>query len=234
MLTEERLRQAAQEAERFLLTTIPEEEEEPHEFSPRFQRKMAKLLRRVEHPIRYRVMRTAAAVLLAIMTLFGAVMAVSPDARAAVVRWVRSVFLEFSQYSSNATNANDDTDGNTTEPTVYEYCLSVIPDGYRELRAVDRLDGKTYMYVNDVGNILQFTYAHGAAEHSLFIEAENYECRSGMVNGLPADIYLPYSESETSVIVWCDTEADVIFQIFAYAEQTKLVEIAETVVKIEK
>lgn len=137
MLTDAILREATAEAERFLLSIVPEDGE-PHVFSKRFERKMQKLIRRANHPIRYQVMRTAAAVALAIVTLFGAVMAVSPEARAAVVGWVKSTFHEFFEYSNEASNTgnnvNDNANNNDSnppsEPVKYDYRLSTKTNAF--------------------------------------------------------------------------------------------------------
>lgn len=238
MLTDAMLKEAAAEAERFLLSVLPEDDGEPHVFSKRFERKMSKLIRRVNHPIRYQVMRAAAAVVLVIATLFGAVMAVSPEARAAVVGWVKSAFQEFFEYSSGgpntSKNADETANNQADEQTKYEYYLSVIPEGYLTLAAEDFPGGKTYLYVNDLGKILQFTYTYGAENSSLFVKTDDYEQHTSFVNNLPADIYIALKENETSVIVWQDFNADVLFQISAMADQTELIEIAKTVEKIEQ
>lgn len=232
MLTDAMLKEATAEAERFLLTMIPDEGE-PHVFSKRFERKMNKLIRRVDHPVCYQVMRMAAAVVLAIATLFGAVMAVSPEARAAVVGWVKSAFHEFFEYSSGETNTGDNTSetGNNQAngQTKHEYFLAVIPEGYRELKTAERPDGKTYLYIDDVGNILQFTYSYGAKIDSMFIKTEDYKQHSDFVHDLPADIYIAVNENETSVIVWQDLKTNALIQIFAIADKDELIEIAQNV-----
>lgn len=252
MLTDAILREATAEAERFLLSIVPEDGE-PHEFSKRFQRKMEKLIRRTNHPIRYQVMRTAAAVALAIVTLFGAVMAVSPEARAAVVGWIKETFGIYTHYSndymgtdtgapvndsvepenSEPIDDGEDSTNSTEEQSRYEYKFSVIPEGYRELKALDKLDGKMYIYVNDSGCILQFTYTDGAENSSLFADTENYEHYSANVNECAADIYIALKEGETSGIVWEDSRTDMLFQILATAERDVLIGLAETVTKIE-
>lgn len=235
MLTDAMLQDAAAEAERFLLSIVPEDGE-PHVFSKRFEHKMAKLIRRTNHPIRYQIMRTAAAVLLAITTLFGAVMAVSPEARAAVAGWIKSAFHEFFEYSNDEShtgnNVNDDDSEPPSEPVKCEYHLSVVPEGYRELKVVERLDGKTYLYVNSFGNMLQFAYTYGAENSSMFTETEKYKQCSALVNELPADVYIAIKESETSGIVWQDANANILFLISTISDKEALIEIAETVEKI--
>lgn len=229
MLTDAILKEATAEAERFRLSLVPEDGE-PHKFSTRFLRKMERLIRRANHPIRYQVMRTAAAVALAIVTLFGAVMAVSPEARAAVIGWIKETFGVYTHYSNNDTNTED----TNIDPVQYEYHFSVIPEGYVELMAEDIPGGKMYLYMGDLGNILQFTYTYDPENNSLFLETENYEYHTGFVNNLPADIYIALKENETSVIIWQDQQNGVIFEIHALSDQTGLIEIAETVEKNKK
>lgn len=238
MLTDAMLRDATAEAERFLLSIVPEEGE-PHVFSKRFERKMQKLIHRTDHPVRYQVMRIAAAVALAIATLFGAVMAVSPEARAAVAGWVKSTFFEFYEYSNEASPANniaigenDSTSNPTSEPVKYEYRFSVVPDGYRELNVIEKVDGRVYLYINDLGQILQFSYTDDTINNSLFAKAEKYQRYSAFVHGFVADIYIANNADETSGIVWQDIEADVLFQISAIADREELLKIAQTIVKI--
>ncbi len=61
MVTDVMLREATAEAERILLSHLPEDTGEKHVFSERFELKMNKLLRRTAPPARYRIARTVAA-----------------------------------------------------------------------------------------------------------------------------------------------------------------------------
>ena len=117
-------------------------------------------------------------------------------------------------------------------PVKYEYHLSFIPEGYQELNVIEKVDGKVYLYVNNLGQILQFTYTDDTTNNSLFTKAEDYQQYSAFVNECPADIYIALKENETSVIVWQDVQAGVLYQIFAFADQTELINIAEMVEKI--
>ena len=220
MITDAMLRFAAAEAEEILLSQLPESQ--LHTFSPAFERKIKKLVTRAKHPVRYQALRYAAAVLLAILTLFGAVLAASPEVRASVIGWVRSTFGEYFQYASD----------NAPKPVIAEYELTVIPDGYCQLSVVDRSDGKTYLFADDSGNILHFAYVQAEKFDSLFIKAGDYEQKSGYVNGIPADIYLSNKEGESSVIVWQDQESNTILRIHAMADADALIAMAESVQKI--
>ena len=232
MLTDAVLKDATAEAERFLLSIVPEDGE-PHVFSKRFERKMEKLIHRTNHPIRYQVMRIAAAIVLAIVTLFGAVMAVSPEARAAVVGWIRETFGIYTHYASNAATPNNTPPGDVdTDPIQYEYHFSVVPEGYMELMVEDTPGGKTYLYVGELGDFLQFTYTYGIENGNVFIETEDYEHHKSYVYNWPADIYIALKQGETSAIIWQDSQNGIIFEIYAIANQSELIALAETVSKI--
>ena len=66
--------------------------EEPHPFSPAFERKMKKLLRRGRHPVWYKALHAAACLLLALLLSGCAVLAVSAEAREVFAGWVREVY----------------------------------------------------------------------------------------------------------------------------------------------
>ena len=83
------LKAALQEAYFMELEEIPSEEklseDEALTFSSAFERKMKKLVRRADHPIRYRIAQAVACLLLAALLSGCTVLAVSPEARAAFV-----------------------------------------------------------------------------------------------------------------------------------------------------
>ena len=219
MITDALLREAAAEAEACLLANLPEIQ--LHQFSAGFERKMKRLISRANHPIRHQVLRYAAAVLLAILTLFGTVMAVSPEARAAVVGWVKNTFYEFVEYSNNG----------TTTPKANDYHLTYIPDGYKLLEVVEIANTKMCYYVDNCGRTLRFSYSYGDSTSGLFIDAERFQQSTVFVHGIEAEVYLADSDEEANVIVWSDAETGVIFSVHAIIDQDELVKIAESVRK---
>ena len=221
MITDETLQVAAEEVAMAMLNNIPEE---TYSFSARFEKKMQRLLRRAKHPVFYQVMRYAAVIVLAVTVLFGAVFAVSPTVRAAVVGWVQSVFCEFYKYSSEE----------TTPPDVeYEYYLPESFDDYSLLTAVDEENGKTFVYINANGEILQFSYLRGSDEESYFIETEGYTVYRDKVREYSAIIFISKTTERENLIVWQDYDKNVLFTISAFADKDKLLDIAEEIKIIE-
>ena len=222
MITDAMLREATGEAESFLLAHLPEPQ--PHQFSPRFERRMRKLISREKHPIRYRVLRYAAAMLLAILTLFGSVLAVSPEARASVNGWVRRTIRgKFYYYF---------TGGYTPPPAEYE--LAALRDGLRWYDIFDSDGGKTYLYLREDESLVEFRYvcAAEAKHYSMSFEGMGYH--EVTVNGWPADLYLAINKDYTSMIVWVDPVEGTLFHIVAHADREELIALAESVRKIEK
>ena len=221
MITNETLQVAAEEVAMAMLNNIPKE---THSFSARFEKKMQRLLRRAKHPVFYQVMRYAAVIVLAVTVLFGAVFAVSPTVRAAVIGWVQSVFHEFYKYTSEE----------TTPPDVeYEYYLPESFDDYTLLTEINDESGKTYIYMSAQGKLLQFTFTY-SGKSSIYVDTENNDMCEGLVGEQPADIYISKSETEANVIVWQDPENNVLFVLSAFANKDELPDLAEKVQKREK
>ena len=222
MITDETLQVAAEEVAMAMLNNIPEE---TYSFSARFEKKMQRLLRRAKHPVFYQVMRYAAVIVLAVTVLFGAVFAVSPTVRAAVIGWVQSVFHEFYKYSSEE----------TTPPDVeYEYYLPESFDDYSLLTTLDDQNGKTYVYTNKQGQIMQFSYSHASNGENLYVNAEDYEVFADLVGNNPADIYISKTDERENVIIWQDNSQNVLFTISGFLNHEELLEIAKRVEKISK
>lgn len=224
MVTDKMLRDATAEAERFLLTELPEEKDTQHEFSQSFEKKMKNLIHRSKHPIRYQAIRAAAAIVLVIATLFGALMAFNPGVRAMIVGWIRGIFSEYVSYSIHESKGPEDT----------VYYLSSIPDGYQEWQILENLTGMAYMYTNNSGQILHFAYHYGVGSSALFLAVDGYEQYSAFVNGIPADIYIAVNKNETSAIIWQEPNTGVLFQISAAADKEELINLAESVEGKEK
>ena len=83
-MNEEKLKNAASEAARRLLDTLPEEYD--HDFSPRFQKKMGVLLRRERSSAFPRTLRWVASIAM-VLIVSATLLLLSPEVRAAVLFW---------------------------------------------------------------------------------------------------------------------------------------------------
>ena len=226
MVTEEMLKNAAVEVERALLQALGEEAQ-PHEFSAEFEKKIKRLTRRAEHPVRYRMLRYAAVVILVLATLFGTVMAASPDVRAAVVGWFRTAFYgPYAHYDNvDVTDIRD-----AAAEMEYDYYLSTIPEGYAPWREMEKTEGKTYMYHNEsTGNILFFDYAYAKGVGDVFLNVEGYSHECVRIGSLEGDLYTTTKEGESNVLVWSSKHGGVLFEIMGDISGEQLIALAESV-----
>ena len=221
MISDALLREAAAEAEACLLANLPEVR--PHKFSAGFERKMKRLISRANHPVRHRVLRYAAAVLLAILTLFGAVLAVSPEARAEVAGWTKTIYQEYIRYLSSNAAPQDKA----------AYRLTLIPDGYALVDVVETSNSTNCFYADTSGRLLCFSWQYSPENGTAgtFVYTEGYQRYSGFVHGAEADIYISDKENETSAIIWCDDETGAVLCIHAVADVDTFIALAESVKK---
>lgn len=221
MITEQMLQQAAAQLSDAMVKSVADI---PHDFSPRFLRRMQPLFRRAQHPVRYRLVRQCAAVLLALITVFGALLALSPTVRAAVFGWIRTIVGKNIEYSSQE----------TTPPNVhYDYSLPEILDGYTLLDIINEEDGeKIYIYISETGQLMQFGYKCGEPSSSIIISnTEAYTYQTCSVGEYFAEMYIAPDTAENSVIIWEDPENQVLLYVHANATVDQLIALAE---KVEK
>ena len=203
------------------------EEAPEHTFSPAFERRMKKLLRRGRHPVWYKSLHAAACVLLALLLSGCAVLAVSPEAREVFAGWVREIHDNYFLYKFFG---NEEREAVSKEEVLYQ--PTYVPAGYRiEHRFVLSAGIVSVSYIDDqTGNIAVFTYFSDMSSPVLQIAGENEIIyQKVQVNGLPADLYLDSEEGEANAIVWVDERNGAAFRIGGVISGEELVCMAESV-----
>lgn len=222
MLTDERLISAAGNVAMCILDSYPPPTHCSHTFSEQFERKMDKLFRKVNHPILYRSIRYAACILLTLTLVFGSVLAFSPQARAYVGKWIKQKYESFYQYFFV---------GDVYSETPCRYELSFVPDGYSLIDSYEDSSGEAFIYANEIGQILQFTYMTNSNSSSLFVEAEEYIQKKVLVHSLPGEVYISKEENHSNGIIWTDDTSGTLFFISGNLQEADLISIAQQVVK---
>ena len=212
MITDAMLRLAAAEAEHCLLGQLPEPQD--HTFTPAFERKIQKLITRAKHPVRHQVLKYVAAVLLAIITLFGAVFAVSPEVRAELGSW----FAEDSFLAQPS--------GDLPLEEWKNYCLTWMLDGYTEQSMVPLGYGVVHSYTDSENHALHFSYFYSG---KLSSSVQGYEHKKVMLGEVQADIFLSPHVDKESKIIWKSPDGHVLFQITACADDDQLIRMALSV-----
>ena len=201
--------------------------EEPHTFSPAFERRMKKLLRRGRHPVWHKTLHAAACLLLALLLSGCAVLAVSPEIREVFAGWVREIHDNYFLYEFFG---NEEREAVSEEDVLYQ--PAYVPAGYRIERRTVLTDGVVSIgYINDQTNdIAAFTCFPDTSSSVLQVTGENeIICRQVRVNGLSADLYLDSEEGEANVIVWVDEQNGAAFRISGVLSGEELTRMAESV-----
>lgn len=192
-------------------------------FSATFERRMKKLIHHADHPIRYRVTQAVACLLLAALLSGCTVLAVSPEARATFVGWVREVSEEWFVYRYT---------GETQEAqTNVVYCPTWVPDGFELTTQPESGPLQTAIYEHPEEIEIHFTCVINteSAFGALYIEDKGEQPLDVYVGNIRADLYLDPDEGKANVLVWEDRDKGVFFSIYAPLTGEELIKIAESV-----
>lgn len=147
---EDQLREAAAEANRIIMSNLPEPEECVHEFSPRFERNIKRMTRRAETPIRYHL-QWAACVVLMLASLVGTYVVAATDVGAQFRGWVKEQYETWVHQFFES----DNTEAPTQD---FEYRPTWLPEGYQEYSVHTQPSGIMIIYKNDDGMSIRFHY----------------------------------------------------------------------------
>ena len=179
-----------------------------------------KPIRRADHPIRHRVAQVAACILLVALLSGCAVLAISPEARAAFVGWVREAYETWFVYKYH---------GENYELGDVIYRPTWIPDGYNELKQSVSDIRVSIVYENNEGYFLTFTYVGNRESVNVYSEYQETDVQTVMVGDKAADLYLDQQEGNANTLIWSDEEKNAIFVISAHCSGDELIKIAESV-----
>lgn len=221
MISDERLREAVRQAEENLLASLPEPEDCEATFSPEYTRKMKKLAQRTDHPIRYWVQKAVACILLIILLGGGSVLALSTEARAAFVGWVREVYESWFVY--RYTGENSSLSENMA------YCPMWVPDGYELIVAPEPKAHMVAIYENQSNDIIVFNCYMNIESMNLQIGQQGTLLQEVYVGDISADLYIDSIEDKINHLIWEDREQKVIFWISSTLDGEEMVKIAESV-----
>lgn len=214
------LKAAAQLVAGSMLSSLPSRAECEHEFSDDFTAKMDKLLHRQKRQIWYTVIRYAAVIVLAATLALGTVMAASPTARAAVLKWTRELYDSGTVYRFYSEVPD------TPLPT---YELGRLPEGFEEASVYRSDSFYRAMYSNaETGKSFVFEYSYmniGTVQTVTSGDEDSIE--QTKVNGMPADFYQAPKDEDTNILFIFDEESNICFTISASIDRDTMFKIAE-------
>ena len=225
MITDEQLKAAALELDSALMENLPEPG--ALEFSPRFERKMKRLLRKGRPSVWVNHCLRAAAVLLTVLLVGGIVLISSPETLAEF----RGLFYEVEQEHKYRYVL----EGWVEEEDMCAYRMGWIPEGYELRHSSHRYAHGTQFYGDGEKHVLGFNYVIQTGRYESIIyrsfSAVNYELKDTIVNGQGADLFVITQKSGavTYTVIWMNAERSVLFEVNGARSEAEAVRIAESI-----
>ena len=193
----------------------PAQQYEPSEL---FQKKIKRLFRRAKHPYLYQTMRRVAAIFLAAILAGSVYLAVDTEARAAFFGWVRELYEHSFVYHVMPNHATD---------MLPRYELTWLPDGFGEPDVNEDDTMYSALYENpNTGDFFVFDYCILTEETQMEIFTIQPP-EHLLVNGADADFYAAPNDSDSSNLLWVETETGVLCSINSTLSKEDILHIAE-------
>lgn len=219
MITEEMMKAAAQEADRALMEQLSGLEKPVHKFSKRFQKKMRKLLFREKHPVFSGILRTAAAVGMALVLGGGLLLPFRGEIRAKISGWVLERNIGTATYFC--------PEGTPEGDRQWRYRLTEIPEGYEEYETNQIEEGEFFIYINEQDQFLKFAYLYNSDEMMFSLLVSGDERKNVKVGDCIGDLYISNDSEEGNSLVWRDE--NTLFCLDGFFDPEELVKMAERI-----
>lgn len=178
------------------------------------------LLRQQARPPWARALRGVACAVLALSLTFGAVMMVSPEARAAVSRWF---FREEDTYTAYQFH------GDISQDPMPLWVPTNLPEGYALLHREDFGTWVEMVYADEhTGQTLQFRYQRLSTGGGWSLTTRNTTRTEVSLHGLPGHLYTA-QEGALHTLVWFDEEKGYTFLLSAQLPVEELLAVGEGV-----
>ncbi len=221
MISDKELHDAARKVEEAVLASLPEPEECKETFSPKFERRMKKLIRRVDHPVQYWMQKSVACFLVALLLGSSCLLALSSEARAAFWGWIREVSAGWSVYHYVGEKKD------SLEDIIYR--PTWIPDGYEVISEYSSPRNVKIEYKKTDEELAMFSYTMYTESMDAQVESDGAEIKHILIDGHSADLYLDSEPGKESVLMWMNDEAGALFTISAPFSGDEIIRMAESV-----
>lgn len=182
-------------------------------------------LLRPQRPAWQRPLRSAACFLLTASVVFGTVLAASPTARAAAVRW-------FTQSSS--THDAYGFQGTEEAGEMLSWTLTDLPEGYHQTDRIDLGIVVNLLYNNqDPKMEIEFSYQRMSEGTGESLDREHHTVSSVTVGTMPGRFYEATNDSP-NLLIWFDEQNNYAFLLTARQPKSVLLQLAENVQVTQK
>lgn len=181
--------------------------------------------RKRSRPVWKKALQAAAVIVVALLVGFGGLMAVSPEARAAVNRWITDEGEGYVTY----TYSGDDYE----KLVMPRYVISALPEDYVEIAREEFPTSILIEYENDEGTIigLSYDYMHQGGMTG-FITGDD-DIIDVKIGNLPGKMFVPKDPDSVRDITWIDPKANIQFVLYGFIDEDTLLELAQSV-ELEK
>jgi hypothetical protein len=231
MISEEQLKKATLEAEEILMAAQSVDDACDHEFSPQFERKMEKLIRKRKHPVFCHPMFRAAAAIFLVVLLSSAVILSIPHAGASY----KGLF-----YEQNGDEYRYVLTGYVDADDLRTYHLGWVPEGYTVFNESHSLSSGWIRYKHQENGVIMFSYSIQREGDELnlaqsFQNIPSHQWKETTINGRSADLFEMYYSDGTSgyCIIWMNEDQSILFSIRCQT-MPEAIKIAENVIAKEK
>ena len=217
---------------RALLDAADQEAQTPPEtevpLSEGHRRRMREMLRdpllwfRLRNPYPWRTVARRAAVVLLMLSLSAAmVLAVSPKARADIIRWTME---------QNGRRVEFRYHGDGPAQALPQYRIAALPEGYTETERAASYAAGDVKYTNADGDMILLSYLYMSDGVVSGFELDNGDTMTDtQVNGIPATLIVSSMEGNFSSVTWRDTASNIEFTVAAVADESVIIAMAESV-----
>lgn len=196
--------------------------------SPRFQRQMNKMLanpnawaKRRKRPLWKQCLNWAAMLLLVCSLTLGAMMAVSPTVRAAVIEWVIEWYDTHILYRFFGESSPDE---------MPSYEITKLPTGYKKAEESREFKATVIItYENEENDVIYFEYSYMREGMVLGVSTENMEIYEIKVHNCSGHFYKSTNPKESNTLVWLDEHEKLNYVIDGFFEKDELLEMAESI-----
>lgn len=183
--------------------------------------------RRKMRPLWKKCIRNIAAVLLVVLLSFTVLMAVSPTARATVVKWFEVQRENYIEYFFADVSPEKDH-------PLAEYSPTWVEEGYTIVEDEPLFAGmKNVYYENEEGTPLLFGYLRMRASNGSRVDTENMTMSDVTVNGCDGQLFLSDDPEVGNLIVWMDEDNNVQFYIDGFMNESDLLHMANSVIIVK-
>lgn len=221
MISEKELQAAARKCEKAMMDSLPDPDECDAVFSPKFERRMKKLILQTDHPFRYWIQKSVACFLLIVLLGGGGLITFSTEVRAAFFGWIREVYGAYFEYHYVGENQS--------APEDIVYHPTWVPDGYEMTSEIHYPGGGDITYRKENEGMVGFSWSKDIKSSLFQIYPETAEIKNTFIRDCPADLYLEHGEDLSSALVWTNREERVIFVISATLSEDEIIRMAESV-----